>query len=240
MDKSDFQELLASLYLRLNGYFVSGFIVHAPEGELGRSGIQRPNRAELDILAVRFPYNTEPERNVLPSSYLQTSAEHIDIIIGEVKGSNKELQFNRGLRTSDETIRSVLRWIGIIPETEVDNHVQNVKSLLSTQVSNDPRTFRTYEFGLDNCLRIRAIFFAPDRDNPPQPGQTRYINGQELIDYIWTCLHPDTPRSSCVTRYEVGLWGPYTEIVKFFKDRNRPSNIEEIYQYLLAQNRGSA
>jgi hypothetical protein len=30
MKKHDLQETLVSLYLRLNGYFVSGFIVHAP------------------------------------------------------------------------------------------------------------------------------------------------------------------------------------------------------------------
>ena len=42
MDKSDLQELLAALYLRLNGYFPSGFIAHAPVGNL----------TEIDILAL--------------------------------------------------------------------------------------------------------------------------------------------------------------------------------------------
>ena len=33
MDKSDVQEALVLLYLRLNGYFTNGFIVHAQEGK---------------------------------------------------------------------------------------------------------------------------------------------------------------------------------------------------------------
>lgn len=49
VDRSDIQETLVSLYLRLNGYFVSGFIVHAVYGV----------ETELDVLAVRFPRHEE-------------------------------------------------------------------------------------------------------------------------------------------------------------------------------------
>lgn len=57
--KSHVQENLLNLYLRLNGFFITGFIVHSPE--LGK------NRAEIDALAIRLPYNDEPERVIKPS-----------------------------------------------------------------------------------------------------------------------------------------------------------------------------
>ena len=61
MEISDFQEQLSALYLRLNGFFVSGFIVHAPQNEFNDKGEPRKNRTEVDVLAVRFPHNIELE-----------------------------------------------------------------------------------------------------------------------------------------------------------------------------------
>ena len=58
MDKSDIQDTLVSLYLRLNGYFVSGFIVHASSG-VG---------TEIDVLAVRFPQHEEPSGRFSPAT----------------------------------------------------------------------------------------------------------------------------------------------------------------------------
>ena len=42
--KSGVEEALAALYLRLNGYFTSGLIVHASRAERGS------NRTEIDLL----------------------------------------------------------------------------------------------------------------------------------------------------------------------------------------------
>jgi hypothetical protein len=83
VDLSGFQELLASLYLRLNGYITSSFIVHAPTN----------NYTEVDILGVRFRHNAEPEREVTPSEYIQIPDTAIDIVICEVKGRDIQLQF---------------------------------------------------------------------------------------------------------------------------------------------------
>src|ERR1700731_3077069 len=113
MRKSEIQETLVSLYLRLNGYFVSGFIVHAP-------GIDSAgNRTQVDALAIRLPYNSEPEREVMPSEYLQIPTGTTDIALCEVKGGHEALQFNQGLRGPD-AIRSVLRWIGAFEEKEME------------------------------------------------------------------------------------------------------------------------
>lgn len=77
MDRSDVQENLFSLYLRLNGYFVSGFIVHATVG----------TKTELDALAVRFPHHREPDREIGPDPVLETSGAVLDFLICEVTGT---------------------------------------------------------------------------------------------------------------------------------------------------------
>jgi hypothetical protein len=50
------QEDLLKLYLRLNRFFITGFIIHSPD--LGK------NRTEIDALAIRLQHNAEPERVV--------------------------------------------------------------------------------------------------------------------------------------------------------------------------------
>ena len=50
------QEAVVTLYLRLNSYFTSGFIVH--------SDAPGHNTAELDVLVVRLPHNAEPQRDI--------------------------------------------------------------------------------------------------------------------------------------------------------------------------------
>ena len=56
MTKAEAQEAFVTLYLRLNGYFTSGFIVH--------SSVPGRNTTELDVLAVRLPHNAEFAREV--------------------------------------------------------------------------------------------------------------------------------------------------------------------------------
>lgn len=232
MEKSDLQELLCSLYLRLNGYFVSGFIIPAPEGDLNRNGKHRSVRGEIDILAVRFPYNKEPEREIEPSGYLHVTNEKIDILICEVKGRHKSLQFNKGLRENIENITSVLRWIGIFDEEHLNKETTHIFNMLSTQYPNQPDKFREYDIPFTN-YRIRAIIFAPDGPKPSHASQQRYIYGEEIMNYIWRCFRPSKKRSLSQTRYDFGLWGPYEDIVRYFKNResNDPGKIQDLYTY---------
>lgn len=74
-EKSTIQEQLATLYLRLNGYFTTGYIIHSGEKKI---------EGELDILAVRFPLHKQDDTEHNSSEYLEL-AENIDIIIAEVK-----------------------------------------------------------------------------------------------------------------------------------------------------------
>ncbi|MHA2030597.1 MAG: hypothetical protein ACW99Q_14510 [Candidatus Kariarchaeaceae archaeon] len=233
MDRSYLQEQISSLYLRLNGCFVSGFIVHAPIGELNDQNELRTNRTEIDLLAVRFPNNREPEREIEPSPFLQVSSELIDILIGEVKGGNKKApQFNKELRENPESIKSLFRWIGIFTDEEIDELIDPLMSMFGTQSPYDHENYRQLMASsqlVPKKVRIRTIFFAPDRPMSSK-GQTKYIYGEEIINYIWTCLRPDHPRQECETRYDFTRWGTYEPIIRFFKKaNNKPSSIQEVY-----------
>ena len=51
-EKSTIQEQLATLYLRLNGYFTTGYIIHTSKNDI---------EGELDIIGVRFPYHKQDD-----------------------------------------------------------------------------------------------------------------------------------------------------------------------------------
>jgi hypothetical protein len=110
MDRSDVQETLVHLYLRLNGYFVSGYIVQAPHGAT----------TELDVLAVRFPRHEEAEREIPCSEHLAIPAERIDFVVGEVKGGTGNVNFNVRFRNNPAAVRSVLNRFGAFPCGEID------------------------------------------------------------------------------------------------------------------------
>src|ERR1035437_5096815 len=76
----------------------SGFIVHSP--------VAWRNKTEIDVLAVRFPKNAEPERGVSAAEELVAADGVIDIVIGEVKSRGRQLQFNEALRQSCDTSRT--------------------------------------------------------------------------------------------------------------------------------------
>jgi hypothetical protein len=110
MRKSEVQETIASLYLRLNGYFVSGFIVHAADQV----------KTEIDLLAVRFPYHEEPEREIKCCHYVSPPEGRVDFIVGEVKGGSGNLGFNRRFRGDPEAIRTVLKRIGAFSSDDIE------------------------------------------------------------------------------------------------------------------------
>ena len=207
MDKSDLQELLATLYLRLNGYFTSGFIAHAPDNNL----------TEVDILAVRFPHNSEPEREIEPSPWLQIPPNRTDILLCEVKGENAHIQFNRALRNNSDSIAKIIRWIGLFQDNEVNKVAGRIQTILVTQPVQTPNFFRGDDFP-EKSASIRGVLFAPD-EGMPEPNQPRFIPGEEILQFIWSCLCPDHERPFCDVRYDFGLWGGFQDIVKYFKDR---------------------
>jgi hypothetical protein len=219
MDRSDFQELLANLYLRLNGYFTSGFIVHAPASNL----------TEVDILAVRFPNNAEPEREVIVSRYLQIPEKQIDILICEVKGAKTQLQFNSALRSNQEAIEKVLRWAGMFAEEHLPYIAEEVKVALTPKEINTPDRFIEIPITNYDDYLVRGILFALDR-NEPNYNQPRFIHGQEILNFVHSCLFSKDRRPASDTRYDFGLWSIYEDIVRYFKNRTSPGSMENVYQ----------
>ena len=207
MDKGAVQETMVTLYLRLNGYFTSGFIVHSPV--LGR------NQTEVDILAVRFPGNAEPERGVDVAAELSPSKTLVDVVLAEVKSRGQQLRFNESLRTRPSAVASVLRWVGLFSEAEIPDLTDRFLRALDPQ---DPATDEAPTIAAPRQARVRALLFSPERDSH-RGNQPWFLPGPPLLAHIWRCLRPPTPRAACSTTYDFGLWGPELEpLVRSFKE----------------------
>jgi hypothetical protein len=222
MNRSDVQENLFSLYLRLNGYFVTGFIVHADLG----------NKTEMDALAVRFPYHNEPEREIGLSPVLDTSNLLLDFLVCEVKGGKRNVNFNVSFREDTQAIASVLRRFGAFTDKEIQSLTPNIQAVLCPDKIRNSQEYPTLDIPRINS-RLRFLLVAPDQNrsvDSPKP----YIYGNDMIQYIWNCFRPDVQRQSCGVRYNWSLWGEqYIKLVRYFKDKKRtaPGDIDSIYAY---------
>src|SRR5262249_50793583 len=150
--KAEVQEAVVMLYLRLNGYFTSGFIVH--------SDVPGENRTELDVLAVRFPRNAEPVRGVDPDPALDPWPDGIDFIVGEVKSHGQQFQFNRALRESRESVATILQWWGHLTPDEVKQCSDPVVAMLAPQ----PGASKAPSIQCPREARVRALLFSPEEN----------------------------------------------------------------------------
>jgi hypothetical protein len=217
-------ELLSKLYLRLNGYLLTGLIVHARQG----------NAAEIDIIAVRFPNSNDTEREIGHSEWLQIPTDKIDIIIGEVKSGNPTIKFNVPLiQNRHDAIRKILRWIGLFTDDEITSLTPQLHRNIQDYLNPITDEFPTLP-SFPNSV-IRCIFFAPEQGEPNH-AQRRYVYGQVMLDYIWNCLCPDFKRIDCDHHYDYNLWNEYEPIVRYLKERNENNlpvgTIQELFDYL--------
>ncbi len=219
--KSQIQENLLSLYLRLNGYFVTGFIVHSPDH--GRVA------TEIDVLGVRFPYSREPERLVEPDALLNLSPSKIELVICEVKSQGKPLQFNQALLDSPERVASIIRWAGLYQEESIEKLALEVYESFKTEsLRRDCPPTVDHQ----GNTRIRGLLCSPERLNR-RDNQAWFISGEMQFNFIFQCLCPDNPRATCATRYDFGQWGEYENIVRYFKSRvgNNCGGINDLYEF---------
>jgi hypothetical protein len=214
------QEQLVRLYLRLNGFFVTGFIAH--------SDIPGSVLTEIDTLAVRHPYNEEPEREVAPDKILDPSTEHIDLAICEVKG-NPNADFNAALKRNPEAISKALRWSGLFVPQVVDELAKRLydelmRNLLSPK---GPPTIISPREG----VRTRFLMFRPEMER--KPAGPWFISQSDLFDYVYRCLCPDQQRPTCSVRYNFGMWGEFDAVVRYFKGRQGqgPGDMHSLYDY---------
>ena len=152
-EKSQIQENLSTLYLRLNGYFTTGFIIHSEENKI---------LSEIDILAVRFPNHSQPDTEHNSSEFLEIP-NCIDLIIGEVKSRRKSLQFNKSLRKNDPEVvwHKLLNWVGILNENEIVNIVPKIIELIETKPNSSLKRLKSLQ--VNERISLRPIIFSPEK-----------------------------------------------------------------------------
>jgi hypothetical protein len=221
MNKSDIHELLAQLYLRMNGYFTTGFIVHSPEWGQART--------EVDCLAVRHSHHCQPERQVGSSEFLGAIEGEVDLILCEVKSDPGTIGFNKALREDGSALASVLQWSGLISEQRLDSVVDRVLPLLRDDVSADCAKAGV----LEGMVRVRPLTCCP----PATVEDTKRwcLLGDEIFQFLEKCFNPAERRDTCSTRYNFQQWGyPFELIVRYIKDvdgsRGTRANLEDLYK----------
>ncbi|MBB3837652.1 hypothetical protein FHS57_001649 [Runella defluvii] len=216
MKKSEFQERLVGLFLRLNGYFQTGYMPH--------SEIWGQNGTDFDRIGIRFPNHSQSERGDLFSQQLAIPDNTIDIVIAEVK--NHEKKFNASIRSigsrSTENLSQLLHWCGLFEEQELLDLIPQIKAVLDKNGRAANNTFdivcHENRFG---AITIRPILFSIESEHGGR-GNYMFINGVDMIQFIWDCLCPDERRADCSTRYPVSNWGfEYKDIVEYFKKRHQ-------------------
>lgn len=187
-ERSDVNEALATLYLRLNGYFTTGLILHSEE-----SG---QNRTEIDCLAIRQPHHRQAERGVESSPFLEVRSGEVDLIICEVKSKPKELMFNDRLRTDREALGALLRWAGILPEEQIPSVVDRLRPLLESDVAPE----RTRAGVLEGSCRVRPLLCCPPCFDYECANRWCLV-GAEVFRFVNECFNPPAKRDACSTRY---------------------------------------
>lgn len=222
--KSNLQESLVALYLRLNGYTTTGLILHSPKDEAVAG--------EIDIIAVRFSEHKQLDRIIECSSELEIPNDtRIDIIVGEVKGGTYPLQFNESLRLHDERVTKLFQWIGICQDDDLNKLSKTFMSKIQVQEIQKPDPFPIIRY---SDISIRPILFAPDR-TVQRNNQIKFISGIELISFCWNCFRPEYRRVTCETNYRaINNWGEQFErLVGYFKnrDKNTAGVIDDLYDH---------
>ncbi len=225
-EKSNIQENLVKLYLRLNGYFTTGFIIHSSDNKIN---------SEIDNISIRFPNHNQSDTEHNSSEYLGFS-KNIDIIISEVKSKGVKLQFNKSLYEKNciQNWYKLLSWIGVFKSSQIETISDEIIRLIKPVQNSKLKDFRVIEdiktdFGLVN---LRAILFSPEKIS--NNSSDKIINWTEINDFIWLCLCPNEKRINCGTNYDLTAWGTEFEyIVEVYKSRkdeqNKLKNIEELY-----------
>jgi hypothetical protein len=120
-------EELVEWYLRLNGYFIiPNYILHP----LMPCGSQR---TEIDLLGVRFPYqsevvcNSEGKRLPMENDAKLIDNQFVDCLIVSVKGAESEAEVNRKIKDF-QNLKDVIKRFGFV-ESE-DEIVDVAKELL--------------------------------------------------------------------------------------------------------------
>lgn len=227
------QETLVAMYLRLNGFFTSGHIIHStPEN----AGIRE--RGDIDVFAVRLPFSREPETGVPPSQYLSIRNGTFEIVIGEVKCGREPVQFNQSLQDPSNLLR-VLRRAGFTADEVILLDIANLlsNSMIPQEVNhpeNQIEALLAPDGDIRYPTRIRPILFHLGRRHPNRT-QAWFVGYEEIMGDIWNRLRPELQPDTCQRVYDYYLWGPiFDSIATFIKDgsRNDPGTPADLVRAL--------
>lgn len=226
MELRHIQENIVRLFLRLNGYFTSGLILH--------SANHGHNASEIDIMGIRLPFHNQEDRIIKSCEYLQIPNNTTDIVICELKSGKQRVQVNSALRNDVGLIKKLFNWIGAFDEDEMASNLNLLQKLFINQQINSPNDFKTLIINAKSGnYSIRNIMFAIDRPCPKR-NQSRFIYGQLMLDYIWLCLCSDEKRPNCSTVYDFNLWDPLLfPLINYFKNERKKTagNMNDLYEY---------
>jgi len=223
MKISDIDEILVQLYLRLNGYFTTGLILHSPTW--GQSN------SEIDCLAIRHAHHSQQDRRVAISDFLSPQNRKMDFLICEVKNDTSNIKFNDPIKNNLEVVCSFLLWSGIFHKTQVNSISKRIQPLFQDDID-----INTVILGVEE----ENVIIRPLLCCPPMLDESENkwcLNGKEIFNYANLCFNPDHRRDSCSTRYNFQQWGyPFSKVVTFFKNSKVADiNIENLYDYMNAK-----
>jgi hypothetical protein len=163
-------ELLATWYLRFNGYFTTtNFTVHP-------NFRKQPGGTDADVLAVRFPHSEEFQRRfVFERDHQLVHQDRIDFLICEVKAGRCAL--NDSWRNPDrQCVEYAMRWMGF--EENMDRVNQAAAEVYRTGccVLADP------------AVGIRLLSFGAER-NPELQSElpsVQQILHEQVVSYLKT------------------------------------------------------
>lgn len=198
---SEMLEKLVAFYLRLNGYFTTGLILHSTKK--GR------NSAQIDLLAVRHPFHDQSYRGVPCSDFLDLREGTVDFLICEVKSSDQG--FNQSIQKND-VLKDALAWAGLVPPDSLNGIVDRVVPLLADGVDAEVAAKGVFE----GQIRIRGLICCPQ--TPADKTNRWCLYQEEIIEFCVKCLnYKDTP-SSCSRKYGFNAWGStFCDFAEFFK-----------------------
>ena len=220
--KPKIHEALCTLYLRLNGYFTTGLIVHSPDWG--------NNYTEIDCLAVRHPNHIQPDRGIGPSPFLAPCDERIDLLICEVKSIPSEVAFNERLWSDPIVVEHVLQWAGIMSNNELPRIIDQLRPILQEGLD----VTHAQSGVLATGIRVRGLLCRPHATEVELPHGWCLL-GSEILRYVNVCFNPPARRDECSTRYDFNLWGSFlTPLVDYFKDpeSNEAPSLEGLYNRL--------
>lgn len=216
MDHSDFGEALVSLYMRLNGYFTSGLIVHSKE--------QGKNKTEIDCLAVRNRFHEQPERQVKCDPFLAIQPGYTDLIICEVK-SGDQGQFNDSLH-DPEILAIMLKWSGTIPPDQCYDVAKNLVPLLASDALAE--TVRTGLLIEEHRISIRPLICCLAA---AEKAESWCLSSPTIFRFANECFNPSQRRGECSTKYSLNSWGIMEHIVAYIKARKEKCSLDELFNY---------